>query len=77
MGALLALSGCSRESPVEEQHEVSWFVAHAAERTQTVKWCKEDVTRGGTPNCLNAEQAVEKLATTPNVPDISSGAKIP
>jgi hypothetical protein len=75
--ALAALGGCARQTPVEEQHPVSWYVEHPAERTETIGWCSEDVVRGSTPNCVNAEQAVEKIATKQNAPNISSGARIP
>lgn len=74
---LLTLSGCGRKEPVEEQHTVSWYVEHTPERTETVKWCSDDAGRAATPICVNAEQAVEQIATRPNAPNTSSGVQIP
>lgn len=74
---LAGLAGCTRQTALEEEHTVSWYVEHADERTAKGKWCNEDVARASSPNCINAEQAGERLATTPNAPNVSTGAKIP
>ena len=56
---------------------MSWYVEHTPERSETVKWCSDDAARAATPNCVNAEQAMEQIATRPNTPNTSTGIRIP
>lgn len=49
-----ALAACGK---TEEPHEVAWYASHVSEMQAKVAWCRDDVTRQQTANCLNATEA--------------------
>jgi len=54
---VLALSGCKK---TPETHTVDYWKQHQVERDTLLKACRDDVTLGATPNCLNAQKAYEE-----------------
>ena len=72
-----ALCGCGKQSPVEEQHTVSWYMQHKEERVAKLQWCSDDNTRQMAPNCLNANDAAAKVMMLPNAKTSADGIKFP
>ena len=50
------MAGCS-----EKPKTVEWYMEHKAEREARLKPCRADTGRAATPDCMNAEKAVERV----------------
>jgi hypothetical protein len=72
----LILCGCTKQ-PTDEQHMVSWYMAHKPERLAEEKWCEDDAARQVTANCVNAVEAGQKVLMVPNAKTSADGIQLP
>jgi hypothetical protein len=56
LAATSLMAGCS-----EKPKTVEWYMEHKAEREAKVKYCRDDMGRAASADCLNAEKAVQQL----------------
>jgi len=58
-GVAITMSGCAKTEPVQT---VEWFKTHETERKETLKKCEDNPGElQATPNCINANEARQKL----------------
>jgi hypothetical protein len=53
------MAGCS-----EKSQTVQWYMDHKAERDTKLQWCRDDMGRAQSVDCMNAEKAVERVMLT-------------
>jgi predicted small lipoprotein YifL len=73
----MSLGGCGQQQPLEPPHSVSWYMAHQAERVSKQRWCAEDAGRQGSPDCINAVEADQKVMMQPNARTSADNLKFP
>lgn len=62
-GMLSMLVGCKEDKPAEVVQTVDWYKAHRTELNEVMTRCKSNPGElGGTPNCINAREAVSSIA---------------
>ena len=62
LSGAMGLSGCTQEA-LDPVHTVEWYKSHEAERTAMVTKCHNNPGQlDKTPNCINAQQAVDDIA---------------
>lgn len=59
------LTGCKIRDP-QDVRPVDWYEKHESEREKTLAECKKNPdTFDKTPDCVNAQQAEDKVKSTP------------
>jgi len=59
VGVVTAMAGCKETEPVQT---VEWYKTHKTEREETLKKCEDNPGElQATPNCINANDARQKL----------------
>ena len=62
LSGVLGLAGCTQEA-LEPVQSVAWYKAHEAERVAMASKCHNNPGQlEKTPNCINAQQAVDDIA---------------
>ena len=62
LSGVLGIVGCTQEA-VDPVQTVAWYKAHEAERIAMVTKCHNNPGQlDKTPNCVNAQQAVDDIA---------------
>lgn len=62
LSGVLGIGGCTQEA-LDPVHTVSWYKAHEAERNAMATKCHNNPGQlDKTPNCINAQQAVDDIA---------------
>ncbi len=62
LSGVLGIGGCTQEA-LDPVHTVAWYKAHEAERIAMATKCHNNPGQlDKTPNCINAQQAVDDIA---------------
>lgn len=62
LSGVIGVVGCTQEA-LEPVQTVAWYKAHEAERIAMAKKCQNNPGQlEKTPNCINAQQAVDDIA---------------